>query len=162
MEQSCDPIRLSVVVSEEQFAVVIVNGFNFPIEGGLDLAFEVFFRFGRFFLAIFPNTKTHPRENHNQQDGDKRTKRQLTLFSLARPFFVLLVALTMCALLWPWILGYAVPVSIRASALLGVGFATACVFTEDRRVHGVIGVSFLLGTVWALAVRFQVGAFTPK
>jgi len=79
-----------------------------------------------------------------------------------RSFFGLLVALTSCQLLWPSILDYAVPASIRAAALLAVGGAATGFFTEDRRVHGVLGVCFLLGTVWVFAVRFQVGAFTPK
>ena len=83
-------------------------------------------------------------------------------FRVRRPFFALLIGLVVCALLWPWILGYAVPASIRANQLLGVGAAAVCLFTEDRRVHGVIGVGFLLGLVWNLAVRFQIGQFTPE
>ena len=83
-------------------------------------------------------------------------------YRVRQPFFALLIALTTCQLLWPWILGYALPVSIRALALLAVGAAATGFLTEDRRIHGVLGVSFLLGTVWTFAVRFQVGAFTPE
>jgi hypothetical protein len=79
-----------------------------------------------------------------------------------RPFFALFTALMMCELLWPWVLGYGVPLHFRMGGFLLVGVAAAGFFTQDRRVHGVIGVYFLLSRVWLFAVRFQAGAFTPE
>ena len=83
-------------------------------------------------------------------------------YRVRRPFFALCIAGTTYQLLNPWVQGYVVPASFRAGALLAVGGAAAGFFTENRRAHGVIGVSFLLSMVWVFAVRFQVGAFTPE
>ena len=79
-----------------------------------------------------------------------------------RPFFALVIAGTVYQLLNPWVQGYSVPVIFRAGALLQVGAAMAGYLISDRRVQAAIGVYFLVGMAWSLAVRFEIDALTPE
>ena len=79
-----------------------------------------------------------------------------------RPFFALIIAGTTYQLVNQWVLGNPVPVIFKVGAGLQFGAATAGFFTSDRRVHGAIGLYFLVAMVWALATRFELDAFTPQ
>jgi hypothetical protein len=79
-----------------------------------------------------------------------------------RPFFALIVAGTTYQLLNQWVLGYPVPAAFRIGAMLQVGAAAVGFVTSNQRVHGAIGLYFLLGMVYALIVRFELDAFAPR
>ena len=81
---------------------------------------------------------------------------------IRRPFFALVIFGTCYQLENPWVLGYEVPIYFRAGAFVQILLGVVGLLVVNRRIHAGIALYFLGALLWALAVRFRVGAFTPE